>query len=142
MRTGLLLVSHGDFAKAALHSAQMITGEQADVLAYALSEDTSLEKLQEEIHHGYTTLMQNCDRVIALCDIYGGTPFNALIRCLLSGDQIDAYTGLSLPLLIDVVLTRNQDIEQEELHQHMVETSKQVFKKIELPELNDEDEEE
>lgn len=142
MRTGLILVSHGEFAKAALGSAQMITGEQEDVYAYALLENSSLEMLQEEIHTGYTALKQTCDRVIALCDIYGGTPFNALTRCLLSGDEMEAYTGLSLPLLIDVLLTRNQDMELNELDQHMMDVSKEVFKKIILPDFDDEDEEE
>lgn len=142
MRTGLILVSHGEFAKAALGSAQMITGEQEDVVAYALHEETSLEALQEEIHTGYETLKRECDRVLVVCDIYGGTPFNALTRCMLSGDTMQAYTGLSLPLLIDLLLTRNQDLSEEELEQHMEEVSKEAFKKIILPDFDDEDEEE
>lgn len=141
MRTGLLLVSHGAFAKAALGSAEMITGKQEDVVAYALEETASLESLQEAIHNGYLTLKQDCDRVIVLCDIYGGTPFNALSRCMLSGDEMQAYTGLSLPLLIDLLLSRNQEMSNEELEQHMEEVQKESFKKIILPDFDEDDEE-
>lgn len=141
MRTGIILVSHGDFAKAALASAEMIMGEQEDIYAFALQTDSSLESLEEEIQMGYESLHKDCERIIAFCDIYGGTPFNALTRCMLRGADFIAYTGLSLPLLIDTLCSRNQDMDEEQFDKHIEEVQTMVLKKIILPSLSDEDEE-
>ena len=46
---GIILVSHGEFAKAALGSAEMIVGPQEEVTALALTVDKSLDAFEEEI---------------------------------------------------------------------------------------------
>jgi len=138
--TGLLLVSHGEFAKAALASAFMITGTQKDVIALGLAEDTSLETIEEAILQSYRELKTRCEEVIILCDIYGGTPFNAISRNLLKGMQAIAYTGLSLPLLIDLLLSR--DLQHDEITARIVETHNLALQPIHvIMESNCEDEE-
>ena len=141
MNVGMILISHGEFAKAALGSAEMIAGPQEQIIALALTEDKSLESLESEIADAYQTLIKENDQVLALCDIYGGTPFNALLRTMLKGTPILAYTGLSLPLLIDLIFSRNMMNSIDELKNHILETQNMVLKEIELPSLDDEDEE-
>lgn len=92
---GIILVSHGEFAKAALGSAEMIVGPQEDVIALALTVDKSLDAFEEEIAQAYDKLAETCNEIIVLCDIYGGTPFNAVSRCILKGKKVIGYTGLS-----------------------------------------------
>lgn len=104
---GIIMVSHGEFAKAALDSAQMIAGPQENVIAYALTLDKSLDDLESEITQGYEELSKKCSDVVVLCDIYGGTPFNAVSRCMLKGMNMIGFTGLSLPIVIDLLLSRN-----------------------------------
>lgn len=104
---GIILVSHGEFAKAALGSAEMIVGPQEEVTALALTVDKSLDAFEAEIAQAYDHLTETCNEIIVLCDIYGGTPFNAVSRCILKGKQIIGYTGLSLPVLIDLLLCRD-----------------------------------
>lgn len=118
--TGIILVSHGEFAKAALTSAEMIAGKQEDVIALGLQEDTSLEAMEEAIWDAYMQLQKRCSDVIILCDIYGGTPFNAISRNLLKGMRSIAYTGLSLPLVIDLLLSR--DLQHEAISARIEET--------------------
>lgn len=142
MKTGLLLLSHGEFAKAALASAEMITGHQEQVIALALTEDKMLETLCEELQEAYHTLAKENDQILAICDIYGGTPFNALLRVMLGGSDMVAYTGLSLPLLIDVLMSRDFMEDVESLKEHMEQTQKEVLKEIILPSMDEEDEEE
>ncbi len=81
MSIGILMASHGEFAKAALASAEMIAGKQENVFALALTVDKTLEDLEREVETAYTELKKNCDIVVALCDIYGGSPFNAISLC-------------------------------------------------------------
>lgn len=99
MRIGVILASHGEFARAALGAVEMIAGKQGDVVALGLTAEKSLE--------AYETLNAECDLVVTLCDIYGGTPFNVTTRALLNGMEMVAYTGLSMPVVVELLLTRD-----------------------------------
>lgn len=135
--TGLVFVSHGEFAKAALASAEMIAGKQQDVVALGLAEDTSLEMMQQWINEAYTALKKKCSDVIVLCDIYGGTPFNAISRNMLEGMDVIAYTGLSLPLVIDLLLSR--DLGHEEISARIEETHAVALQPIHVTLASDEE---
>lgn len=107
MRIGVILASHGEFARAALGAVEMIAGEQPDVIALGLTADKSLETFEAEMREAWGSLHAECDLVVTLCDIYGGTPFNVTTRCLLNGMDMIAYTGLSMPVAVELLLTRD-----------------------------------
>lgn len=107
MRIGVILASHGEFARAALGAVEMIAGKQPDVVALGLTAEKSLEDFEAEMQAAYTSLKEECDLVVTLCDIYGGTPFNVTTRCLLNGMDMVAYTGLSMPVAVELLLTRD-----------------------------------
>ena len=56
MSIGIILASHGEFAKAALGSAEMLAGEQKDVHALALTVEKSLDDLEKEVADAYADL--------------------------------------------------------------------------------------
>lgn len=138
-QTGLILVSHGEFAKAALASAEMIAGKQENVIALCLKEDTSLETMEREICNAYETLHDQCSDIIIFCDIYGGTPFNAISRNMLRGMNVLAFTGLNLPLLIDLLLCR--DIAHEDITNRVMMTHQMACQKITVSFDNNEEDE-
>lgn len=107
MRIGVILASHGEFAQAALGAVEMIAGKQPDVIALGLTAEKSLESFESEMREAYETLSAECELVVTLCDIYGGTPFNVTTRCLLNGMNMVAYTGLSMPVAVELLLTRD-----------------------------------
>lgn len=107
MRIGVILASHGEFARAALGAVEMIAGKQPDVIALGLTAEKSLETFEAEMREAYESLKAECDLVVTLCDIYGGTPFNVTTRCLLNGMDMIAYTGLSMPVAVELLLTRD-----------------------------------
>ena len=127
---GIIVASHGEFAKAALGSANMIVGETKHARALALTVDKSAEQFEEELIATYEELKPQYDNILFICDIYGGTPFNVVSRCLLKGYDMIAYTGLSLPLLIDALLIN--EIDRDELDARLKETHSQVLNKIEV----------
>lgn len=138
MSTGIILASHGEFAKAALGSAEMLAGEQKDVHALALTTDKSLDDLEKEVADAYADLSSRCDVVIALCDIYGGSPFNAVSRCMLKGMNMIGFTGLNLPILIDLLLSR--EISAEEVKEHVMSVHQQSVCPIEVQLAGDDEE--
>ena len=140
MRIGVILASHGEFAKAALGAVEMIAGKQADVATLSLTAEKSLETFEAEMKDAYAQLISECDQVVTLCDIYGGTPFNVITRCL-AGDMI-AYTGLSMPVVVELLLTRDGLESAEDIRAQLVAAHAQAQAEIKAPVVADEDEDE
>lgn len=118
---GVLLVSHGKFAKEALNSAKMIVGSTDNFLALGLDEEESKAQFKEKVKASLEKLHSKYDLVICFCDIYGGTPFNVILELLLEGEEIKAYTGFNLPLILelcmmDTVDKNNLDLALDEIY--------------------------
>lgn len=142
MRIGVILASHGEFAKAALGAVEMIAGKQADVATLSLTAEKSLETFEAEMKDAYAQLASECDQVVVLCDIYGGTPFNVITRCLASGMDMIAYTGLSMPVVVELLLTRDGLESAEDIRAQLVAAHAQAQTEIKAPVVADEDEDE
>ena len=117
MRVGVIVASHGEFARAALGSVEMVAGPQEDVRALALTADKSAETFEAEFAQAYDELNADCDLIVTICDIHGGTPFNVISRSMLKGMDMVAFTGLSLPVLIELLLSRDQAADANEIRQ-------------------------
>lgn len=115
MRVGVIVASHGEFARAALGSVEMVAGPQQDVRALALTADKSAETFEAEFAQAYAELKTECDLIVTICDIHGGTPFNVISRSILKGMDMVAFTGLSLPVLIELLLSRDQASDADEI---------------------------
>lgn len=115
MRVGVIVASHGEFARAALGSVEMVAGPQQDVRALALTADKSAETFEAEFAQAYAELKTECDLIVTICDIHGGTPFNVISRSILKGMDMVAFTGLSLPVLIEPLLSRDQASDADEI---------------------------
>lgn len=115
MRVGVIVASHGEFARAALGSVEMVAGPQQGVRALALTADKSAETFEAEFAQAYAELKAECDLIVTICDIHGGTPFNVISRSILKGMDMVAFTGLSLPVLIELLLSRDQASDADEI---------------------------
>ncbi|MGK0607198.1 PTS sugar transporter subunit IIA [Enterococcus gilvus] len=107
---GLLLMSHGDFAKAALESAQLIVGEQENIEVLSVFLVDQVESLRQEMIDKADKL-DTSKGLLILTDIIGGTPTN-LASSLLVNDNIIVCSGLNLPVLLEVLMNRNRSLEE------------------------------
>lgn len=123
VEVALILASHGDFAKEALKSLEMIVGKQANSCSLSLFPGTNLLDFTEEMERAYQELDTSNGAVI-ICDIYGGTPSNAATAMLLThkSEKILAYSGLNLSVLLE--LSANRKKEQIELKRIIEEAAK------------------
>ncbi|MGL4106960.1 PTS sugar transporter subunit IIA [Clostridium sp. LP20] len=108
---GIILISHGYFAKYSMKSAEMIVGEQKDYEIISVTDDKDLENVLEELRGAYERL-NNGREVIILADIFGGTPCNASTRMILDGCNVVVYTGFNLQVLLELLLCRELPIEE------------------------------
>lgn len=108
MRTGVILGSHGGFAEAAAGTVQMVAGPLEDTRTLGLTPTTSLADFEAAFRAAYDELACECDSVVVLVDIMGGTPFNVVARMQAEGLPMVAYAGFSIPVLIELLICRDQ----------------------------------
>jgi len=103
---GVLLVTHGEIGAAMLTSANQILGgatRQVATLSVWRQDDPDdlvlrARELLEELDAG--------DGVLVLTDIFGATPGNVVSRLLEDG-RVEGVSGVSLPMLLRVLTSRN-----------------------------------
>lgn len=103
---GIVVVTHGAFARGILDAARLIVGEQELVFGVSLTEKDSVEGLKAEIE-GAIEQMGPVKGVILFVDLPGATPFNVCAQMALTSENITVVTGVNLPMLLEVVLGRD-----------------------------------
>lgn len=100
----IIMVSHGDYAKSMLESAQMIAGEQEYVHTFGLYPGDSVDKLQKDLREAIERAQKNGE-VLVLTDMFSGSPFNVTYS-LMQYYTFRHITGINLPLLLEILTFR------------------------------------
>lgn len=111
-QAAVLLMSHGGFAKAALESAELIIGKQDNCGTMGVYLVDQVDSLKEEMFQ-MVDILDTSMGLIILADITGGTPMN-LASHLLSRDNTILCSGLNMPMLIEVLMSRQGNMEEVE----------------------------
>ena len=78
---GILLISHGHFAKGLKESAEMLCGACPQVFAVCLDSSDSPEVFVDKLSRAYESASVY-GKVLVLCDLLGGTPCNLALQLL------------------------------------------------------------
>lgn len=113
----LILAAHGKLAQEVLNSANMVFGQidRLDTVEFVPGENTeNLKAKYQEIIKQY----DQKEEILFLVDLFGGSPYNAAFETVIQEERMDVITGLSLPMLIDVVGIRemNQGLKAAEVY--------------------------
>jgi len=103
---GVLIVTHGSIGESLLASAKQILNSEPPLtatLAVSRSDDPEdlvlrAKRLLKQLDAG--------DGVLVLTDIFGATPGNVIARLLEDG-RVEGVSGLSLPMLLRVLTSRD-----------------------------------
>ena len=122
---GIILASHGDFAKGILQSGEMIFGTQPDVKAVTLQPSEGPDDIRAKMEEAITTF-ENPEQVLFMVDLWGGTPFNQT-SVLINGheDTWAVVTGLNLPMLIEAFASRMSMESAQEIAAHVYGVAKE-----------------
>ena len=96
--TGLIIATHGDLAASALEAAELLVGEQEQVETIGFRPGDSLELLLERFTQAIQRL-EECEEILVLTDIKGGSPCNAATVMKAKNPKLRVVAGLSIPLL-------------------------------------------
>lgn len=122
---GVVLTGHGRYAYGMADSLSLTMGEQEAFAAVEFTPDVTPEELSAKI----LSAAQNTgdEGVLILCDMAGGTPFNETIKLLPEvGREVEVLAGISLPVLIEACMDRD-DKNVHELAEQLMETGRNML---------------
>ncbi len=109
---GLLIMTHGDFGKAAIESAQLIVGKQENYETVSVFVVDQVDELKQEMF-AKADKLDTEKGLLILTDIVGGTPIN-LASYLLERENTLIASGVNLPVLLEVLMNRSGDLQRLE----------------------------
>lgn len=123
----VILVSHGSYAKAMLESSELITGEQKNVTAFGFDLGENVEDLKNRIEERIKEIKSRTPEadILVLTDMKSGSPFNVTTR-LMEDYQFEHVAGVNLPLLLEVLVTRD-DATAKEMKDMMMEMGSETI---------------
>ncbi len=103
---GILIVTHGGIGESLLASAkQILDGEPPLTATLGVSRNDDPDDLMLRVKRLLKQLDAG-DGVLVLTDIFGATPGNVIARLLEDG-RVEGVSGLSLPMLLRVLTSRD-----------------------------------
>ena len=103
---GIVVASHGLLATGMLDALVLLSGEQPAIQAIGLQRGDSPDAFKDKVEVAINSVDEG-DGVLALVDLFGGTPSNAVAQ-LLGRDDLNAVAGVNLPMLLSVVFSRDE----------------------------------
>lgn len=106
---GVLIVAHGAFGEALIHSASHVLGKRplrVRQVGVTVHDDPEavLQQAQDLVRE-----LEDGDGVLVLTDIYGATPGNIALKLLEPG-RIEGVSGVNLPMLVRALTYRDKGL--------------------------------
>lgn len=136
---GILITGHGHFATGLGSSLQLITGITENVALVDFEADHSTDILKANLHKAMDSL-KDCDGILVLSDLAGGSPFNNAVVCKAerSEQKIEVVAGTNLPMVIEGASMMAAYDDPLELSETLIPTGKDYIVRFELVEHQDE----
>lgn len=144
----ILLVSHGSFSKGLYETMEMVLGPQEKMSYVGLYPHQGIDELKANIVKELDKA-EDGEEVLVLTDLFYGSPFNAMVQLMKTYD-VYHLTGINVPLLMEIILMRNNGKPAAEICDETIKLSKntvadvrkylQDLKAADVPLDNNEDE--
>ena len=121
---GAIVLSHGDLADSLIKSTGMLVGAAPQIAAVSIYEDNTPEQFEEYVRMSLDNV-DTGDGVVALVDLYGGTPNNVIFKLAHERKNIRIVTGVNLPMLVHLLTERQPETGLGELVDGLVASGRE-----------------
>ena len=129
---GLILSGHGHFASGLHTSLNLIAGEPSNVEYVDFEENDTINTLKEKYYASLKNLNE-CDSILALTDLAGGSPFKTLVEVKTEIEKpMEVIGGTNLPMLLEISMTKDILEDLSSLADSAIEVGKNGVVKFEL----------
>ncbi len=123
---GVILTTHGNLASGLYSTVKMIAGEFKNIRIVEFHDGDDLESFDERIARAYKDL--NYDRVVVICDLAGGTPFNRSVMTLSNEENVQFLAGANFAMLYQALSSDMENM--DEYIDDVLETSRDSIVKF------------
>ncbi len=125
---GIIIATHGEFAKGILQSANMVFGEQEKVCACTFMPNEGPDDIKAKMQKAIDSF-DATDEVLFLVDLWSGTPFNQASLLLdAHKDKWAIVSGLNLPMLIEAISLREDVDKAHEIAANILTSAREDIK--------------
>ncbi|MGG7144270.1 PTS galactosamine/N-acetylgalactosamine transporter subunit IIA [Clostridium nigeriense] len=129
---GLIISGHGNFASGLHTSLKLISGEHSNIEYVDFEETDSTETLKEKYYNSLKNL-NNCESILALSDLAGGSPFKTLVEVKTEIEKpMEVIGGANLPMLLEISMTKDIIEDLSSLSESAIEIGKRGVVKFEF----------
>lgn len=129
MTIAIVIGTHGWAAEQLLKTAEMLLGEQQNVRWIDFVPGENAETLIEK-YNARLAELDTQQGVLFLVDTWGGSPFNAASRIVVDKASYDVVAGVNVPMLVEVLMARDDNPGFDELVRLAVETGREGVKPL------------
>lgn len=136
---GIIISGHGNFATGLRSSLNLIAGNPANVEYVDFLETDSTETLKQKYINSLNNL-SNCDSILALSDLTGGSPFKTLVELKTEIERpLEVIGGTNLAMILEISMAKDFIDDLSMLAVTALETGKNGIVKFELVDHEEEE---
>lgn len=136
---GIIISGHGNFATGLRSSLNLIAGNPANVEYVDFIETDSTETLKEKYMSSLNNL-SNCNSILALTDLTGGSPFKTLVELKAEvTTPLEVIGGTNLAMILEISMAKDFIDDLSALAGTALEVGKNGIIKFELIEYEEEE---
>ena len=129
---GIIISGHGNFATGLHSSLNLIAGNPDNMEYVDFVENDSTETLKQKYINSFKNL-SNCDSILALTDLTGGSPFKTLVELKTEIEKpLEVIGGSNLAMILEVSMAKDFIDDLSELTKTALEIGKNGIVKFEL----------
>lgn len=129
---GLIISGHGNFASGLRTSLKLIAGEPCNIEYVDFEETDSIENLREKYYVSLKNL-DNCNKILALSDLAGGSPFKTLVEVKTEIEKpMEVVGGTNLPMILEISMIKDIVDDLHTLTESAIEVGKNGVVKFEF----------
>lgn len=132
MSNVIVLMGHGYYATGIESTIKLIVGPTIGVNYIDFLEEDSSKTLMAKIVKAVEENKEN--KIIFICDILGGTPFNTAVKVSLENEGIVVVAGCNMSAIIEGIMLKDS-VELEELTDQLIEKTKSSVCKFKVSEI-------
>lgn len=130
MKRAFLVITHGDMGIETVKSMELLMGPSENVRALGLHPGESVDQLRDTVYEVIDNNEAAYDETVILVDLLGGSPSNVSLSTLAKNREMKIVTGLSLPLLVNILNFSESEDDTKKLIEDSIKVAKDGMKLI------------
>lgn len=120
---GIIVAGHGNFASGITTMLELVVGKPEHYEFIDFLQGESQEALEEDYRDKLDKL-KDCEKIVIMTDITGGSPFKSAVTYAVSDDRLNVISGTNVPMLVELIFGRMNSDDSEALIQSTMEAGK------------------